>query len=115
MAAHQGHSHLINMLGKVKHVELNAVDNSGRTALHYAAAKGHMAVVSDLWTLGCNLELTDNVGWTGTPPPPSTPSPPHTHTPPHPPPLAALPACTALASLFGMHLIRDSNMELNGV
>jgi ankyrin repeat protein len=65
VAAHQGHSLLIHALGKMKHVELNAVDNNGRTALHYAAAKGHNAVVSDLWTLGCNLELTDNVGWTG--------------------------------------------------
>lgn len=65
MAAHRGHTSVVQALGKLKSVEINAVDNNGRTALHHAAAKGHHNVVSELWALGCALELTDCVGWTG--------------------------------------------------
>lgn len=65
MAAHRGNLGIVQALGKLKYVEVNAVDNDGRTALHHAAANGHHNVVSELWALGCALELTDCVGWTG--------------------------------------------------
>ena len=65
MAAQRGHTAIVQALGKLKYVEVNAVDNDGRTALHHAAAMGHQNVVSELWALGCALELTDSVGWTG--------------------------------------------------
>lgn len=66
VAAHRGHTGIVQALGKLKYVEVNAVDNEGRTALHHAAATGHHNVVSELWALGCALELTDCYGWTGT-------------------------------------------------
>ena len=65
MAAHQGHAYAVQCMGRLKQCELNAVDNEGRTPLHHAAALGHVAAVTELWTLGCNLEMADNMGWTG--------------------------------------------------
>ena len=67
MAAHRGHAHALGCLARFKQCELNALDNKGRTALHHAAALGHVAVVTELWGRGCNLELADNMGWTGAP------------------------------------------------
>ena len=67
MAAHRGHAHAVGCLARFKQCELNALDNKGRTALHHAAALGHAAVVTELWGRGCNLELADNMGWTGAP------------------------------------------------
>ncbi len=65
VAANRGHVGIVQALGKLKYVEVNAVDNDGRTALHHAAANGHHIVIAELWALGCSLELTDCVGWTG--------------------------------------------------
>ena len=67
MAAHQGHVKAACWLAKPGGVDVDAVDNSGRTALHHAAALGHDGVVQALWARGCSVQAEDVHGWTGAP------------------------------------------------
>lgn len=46
---------------------INATDIAGRTALHWAAAFGHTAVVNELWCRSTNVQHMDHGGWTGAP------------------------------------------------
>ena len=68
MAAHQGHVKAACWLVKPGAVDVDAVDNSGRTALHHAAALGHDGVVQALWARGCSVQAEDVHGWTGAAP-----------------------------------------------
>ena len=43
----------------------NAVDDRLRSALHYAACRGHADVVEVLWANGADVDATDADGWTG--------------------------------------------------
>ena len=67
MAAHQGHSVIVNQLCRVARVEVDALDNAGCTSLHHATALGHDGVVMELWSKSANVDLADANGWTGDP------------------------------------------------
>lgn len=45
--------------------QVNAVDAHGCSALHYAACRGHAAVVEVLWGAGADVDAADADGWTG--------------------------------------------------
>ena len=45
--------------------QVNSMDLAGRTALHWASAAGHAAVVNELWCRGANVQQMDHGGWTG--------------------------------------------------
>ena len=45
-------------------VDLEAVDNTGWTALHCAAVKGHNTIVGQLLQAKANIEAVDNIGFT---------------------------------------------------
>ena len=66
LAAHRGHvcvsAHLARVPGAAL---LDAADLTQRTALHYAAARGHGGVVLELWARGCNVDPVDVSGSTG--------------------------------------------------
>ncbi len=65
MAAHQGHSVIVNQLCRVARVQVDALDNAGCTPLHHATALGHDGVVMELWSKSANVDLADANGWTG--------------------------------------------------
>ena len=65
MAAHQGHGKAVCWLAKPGGADVDAVDSNGRTALHHAAALGHVGVVQALWARGCSVQAEDVHGWTG--------------------------------------------------
>ena len=65
MAAHSGHAKAAACLAKAGACDVDAVDSTGRTALHHAAAQGHDAVVQALWARGCSVQAEDVEGWTG--------------------------------------------------
>ena len=65
MAAHQGHSVIVNQLCRVASVGVDALDHAGCTPLHHATALGHDGVVMELWSKSANVDLADANGWTG--------------------------------------------------
>ena len=65
MAAHQGHSVIVNQLCRVARIQVDALDNAGCTPLHHATALGHDGVVMELWSKSANVDLADANGWTG--------------------------------------------------
>jgi len=56
----------VRFLSTVSGIDLNAVDNRGRSAFHYACMNGNLEIIRFLVTLtGVNLLRADNDGWTG--------------------------------------------------
>ena len=45
--------------------QVNSMDIAGRSALHWAASYGHVAVVNELWCRSANVQQIDHGGWTG--------------------------------------------------
>ena len=62
-AAHQGNIATIKLNIEIKGQEVNAIDADKRTALHWAAAGGHLAIVEYLIEKGAQVETFDNCGW----------------------------------------------------
>lgn len=56
---------MVSLLAAAPGSNLNACDQGGRTALHYAAALGHPDIVNELWCRGAKIERGDATGWTG--------------------------------------------------
>lgn len=51
-------------LWAISKCDVNALDSSGRNALHYACEKGNLQIVRNLINSGCNLNIMDNSGLT---------------------------------------------------
>lgn len=65
LAAQQGNAAVVALLARTPGSSIDAVDLMQRTALHYAAARGHSPVVLELWARGCNIDPVDATGSTG--------------------------------------------------
>lgn len=65
LAAQQGNAAVVALLARTPGGSTDAVDLMQRTALHYAAARGHSPVVLELWARGCNIDPVDATGSTG--------------------------------------------------
>ena len=64
-AAREGWVEIVAVLAGDPQCQVNSTDLAGRTALHWASAAGHAAVVNELWCRGANVQQIDNGGWTG--------------------------------------------------
>jgi len=64
-AAREGWVEVIAVLAGDPECQVNSIDIAGRTALHWAAAYGHVAVVNELWCRSANVQQIDHGGWTG--------------------------------------------------
>lgn len=63
-AAFENRVPVVRTLLSVGSVDINAVDENGATALHHAAAKGHVEIARLLIAHGADLERTDRKGRT---------------------------------------------------
>ena len=64
-AASEGWVEVVAVLADDQECQVNSIDIAGRTALHWAAAYGHVAVVNELWCRSANVQQIDHGGWTG--------------------------------------------------
>ena len=65
LAAQRGNAAVTALLARTPGGSVDATDLMQRTALHYAAARGHGPVVLELWACGCNIDPVDVTGSTG--------------------------------------------------
>ena len=56
---------VVAILANDPECQVNSIDIAGRSALHWAAAYGHVAVVNQLWCRSANVQQIDHGGWTG--------------------------------------------------
>ena len=64
VAAHEGHSEVLDFLGKHDKKLLRAETRTGLTPLHCAAAQGHVDAAKTLAKYGVNLSQLDSNGLT---------------------------------------------------
>ncbi len=64
-AAREGWVEVVAVLAGDPECQVNSVDIAGRSALHWAAAYGHVTVVNELWCRSANVQQIDHGGWTG--------------------------------------------------
>ncbi|GMN38168.1 hypothetical protein TIFTF001_007403 [Ficus carica] len=64
-AAAKNRVDLIEILCKSRsRIDVNSVDSINRTAIHVAAARGHVEALKFLLSIGANADLADDRGWT---------------------------------------------------
>ena len=66
-AAQHGHTEVVQLLARVRGIDIHATDQFGQTALHQAALFGHVACIAALANkdgLQANLEARNNLGMT---------------------------------------------------